>query len=246
MLDLNFSLTREESLEMSNIPANAWFTQVKFANAVSPRCQEATLLDANHEMKKKLMLPWIRDSVRGKRVLDLFSGNGAFAVECVLAGCQEVVGVEFDAERVRCAQFLARVLKRNGATAPMFCLSDVYTIAQRFPQPFDIVLCLGGLYHIADAPYILTQIRELLKERLIVQTSGVLPGRSNRATFVIREDQTAKGLTSLRGGKGVWSVSVSCFQAILRHAGLRVLEDKQPEFWNRKRFPWYCALVGTL
>jgi 2-polyprenyl-3-methyl-5-hydroxy-6-metoxy-1,4-benzoquinol methylase len=246
MLNLDFSLTEEESVEMSNIAANAWFTQVKFANAVSPRCQEASVLDVNHEMKKKLVLPWIRDSVRGKRVLDLFSGNGVFAVECALAGCQEVVGVEFDAERVRCAQFLGRVLERNGVIAPRFCQADVYTIAERFPRPFDIVLCLGGLYHIADAPYVLTQIRKLLRERLIVQTSGILPGRRNRATFVIRDDQTARGLTSLRGGKGVWKVSVPCFQAMLTHAGFRVLEDKQPEFWKRKRFPWYCALAGTL
>jgi|SRR5215469_138346 len=246
MLNLEFSLTEQESVDMAQIPANAWFTQVKFANAISPRCQEAALLDVNHEMKKDLLLPWIRDKVRGKRVLDLFSANGAFAIECALAGCQEVVAVEFDQERVRCAQFLARVLERNGLIAPQFCLGDVYTIADRFSRPFDVVLCMGGLYHIADPPYILTQIRRLLEQGLlIVQTSGILPGRTNKATFVIREDQTSKGLTSLRGGEGVWKVSVPCFRAMLRHAGFRVLEEKQPAVWRRRRFPWYCSLAET-
>jgi len=246
MLNLPFSLTADESIEMSGIQANAWFTQVRFANAVSPRCQEASTLDVNHEMKKKLMLPWIRETVRGKRVLDLFAANGAFAIECALAGAKEIIAIESDAERVCCAQFLAGVLARNDVTPPTFCLADVYSIADRFSESFDVILCMGGLYHIADPPYVLTQIRKLMKERLIVQTSGILPGRSNKAAFVIRDDQTSRGLTSLRGGKGVWKVSVPCFRAMLRHAELRVLQDKQPPFWQRRRFPWYCALAEPL
>jgi len=246
MLNLNASLTKDEFAEMSNISPNAWFTQVKFANGLSPRCQEASTLDANHEMKKRLMMPWIQENIRGKRVLDLFSANGAFAFECALAGAQEVVGIEFDEDRVRCAQFVAGVLRRNGMVAPQFYVADVYSIADRFSEPFDVVLCMGGLYHIADPPYILTQIRKLTRDKVILQTSGVLPGTDNRATFVIREDQTAKGLTSLRGGKGVWMVSVPCFHAILTHAGFHLLEDAQPEASQRERFPWYCALAGAV
>jgi 16S rRNA G966 N2-methylase RsmD len=194
-------------------------------------------------MKKKLMLPWIKEHVRGKRVLDLFSANGAFAVECALAGAREVVGVEFDPDRVKCAEFISRVLERSGFTMPKFCVGDVYTLTQRFSRPFDIVLCMGGLYHIADPPYVLSQIRELVREKLIIQTSNVLPGRSNRASFFIRADRTAKGLSSIRGGKGVWTFSVPCFQAMLQHAGLHVAEDKRPTMWERRRFPWYCAIA---
>jgi 2-polyprenyl-3-methyl-5-hydroxy-6-metoxy-1,4-benzoquinol methylase len=243
MLDLNLSLTPQETDEMSRIPAANWFTQAKFANGISPRSPEVTFLDENHEMKKRLMLPWIRENVPGKRVLDLFSANGAFAIESAMAGAKEVVGLEFDPDRVRCAEFLARVLGRNGITAPTFRVGDVYTLTERFSEPFDIVLCMGGLYHIADPPYVLTQVRKLIKEKLIIQTSNVLPGRSNRASFLVRRDRTASGLSSIRGGKGVWRCSVSCFQAILQHAGLRVLEDKQPNLWQRRRFPWYCAVA---
>jgi 2-polyprenyl-3-methyl-5-hydroxy-6-metoxy-1,4-benzoquinol methylase len=243
MLTLDFTLTSEETAEMSSIRPEAWFTQVKFSNGVSPRAPEASFLDQNHEMKKRLMLPWIKKNVRGKRVLDLFSANGAFAMECALAGAREVIGLEFDPERVHCAEFLSRVLARSGLTAPKFCVGDVYTLTEQFSRPFDVVLCMGGLYHIADPPYILSQIRELVREALIIQTSNVLPGRSNRASFFIRTDRTASGLSSIRGGKGVWTFSVPCFQAMLQHAGLRVLEDKQPTVWQRRRFPWYCAIA---
>jgi tRNA (mo5U34)-methyltransferase len=246
MLQLNISLTEEQFSEMSNTPPNAWFTQVKFANGISPRCQEASTLDENHEMKKKLMIPWIKKNIPGKRVLDLFSANGAFAFECALAGAKEVVGIEFDEDRVRCAQFVAEALRRKGMVAPQFYVADVYSLADRFSEPFDVVLCMGGLYHIADPPYVLTQIRKLTREKVILQTSGVLPGTDNRATFVIREDQRSKGLTSIRGGKGVWMLSVPCFQAILAHAGFRVLEDAQPKPSQRERFPWYCVLAEVV
>jgi 2-polyprenyl-3-methyl-5-hydroxy-6-metoxy-1,4-benzoquinol methylase len=243
MLCLDFWLTPQESNEMASIPAKNWFTQVKFANGISPRHPEAAVLDINHEMKKKLMLPWIQQNVPGKRVLDLFSANGAFAIECALAGAKEIVGMEFDSERVRCANFLARVLQRNGITSLKFCVGDVYNLTQRFAEPFDIVLCMGGLYHIADPPYVLSQMRKLMKDKLIIQTSSVIPGRGNKASFIIREDRTSNGLSSIQGGKGVWTFSVSCFQSMLHHAGLRVLAEKRPEVWNRGRFPWYCAVV---
>jgi len=243
MLSLDFVLTTEELAEMSRIPAVAWFTRVKFANGISQRCPESAFLDSNHEMKKKMMLPWIRENVRNKRVLDLFSANGAFAVECALAGAKEVVGVEFDEGRIQCAEFLGRVLARNGIPAPKFCLGDVYSLTKSFSEPFDIVLCMGGLYHIADPPYVLSQIRQIMREKLIIQTSGILPGRKNKATFYIRQDGTARGLTSIRGGMGVWQFSVPCFQSMLAHAGLRVLADQQPDFWRRRRYPWYCAVA---
>ena len=243
MLTLDFMLTSEELAEMSQIPAASWFTRVKFANGTSPRCPESSFLDSNHEMKKRMMLPWIRENVAGKTVLDLFSANGAFAVECALAGAKRVVGVEFDSGRIRCAEFLAKVLARNGVTPPTFCLGDVYALSQSFAEPFDIVLCMGGLYHIADPPYVLSQIRRVMKDKLIIQTSGILPGRRNKAMFYIRQDRTDRGLTSIRGGMGVWQFSVPCFQSMLTHAGLRVLADQQPAFWQRRRYPWYCAVV---
>src|SRR5215469_16230029 len=149
MLTLDVALKPAEVAEMSTIPASSWFTQVKFSNCISPRHPQSELLDPNHTMKRKLMLPWIREYVPGKRVLDLFSANGAFALECALAGAREVIGLEFDPGRVRCAEFLARVFTRNGAAVPSFVSGDVYSLTERFSQPFDIVLCLGGLYHVA-------------------------------------------------------------------------------------------------
>ena len=244
MLKFDFDLNKQELEQMRAIKSESWFTQVAFRNATSPRHPEGDNLDANHNLKMKMVLPWIQSQVRGKRVLDLFCANGAFSFQAALAGAREVVGVEFSKDRTQCAEFLASTLSgRIHCTTPTFIAGDVYDLARVFKEPFDVVLCLGGLYHIPDPPFVLTQIRIVTTETLIVQTSSVLPGRGNRAKFVVRQDLRHRGLTSVIGGKGAWHYTAPCFESFLRHAGFKVIESARPPLLLRKRFPWYCALA---
>jgi 2-polyprenyl-3-methyl-5-hydroxy-6-metoxy-1,4-benzoquinol methylase len=244
MIKFDFDLTTREIEQMGEVKADAWFTQMAFRNAISPRHPEADNLDANHDLKAKMVLPWIEAKVRNKRVLDLFCANGAFSFEAARAGAREVVGVEFSENRVQCAQFVAGLLPgRVKHNVPTFLAGDVYDLKRMFDRPFDIVLGLGGLYHIPDPPYVLTQIRSLTADAFIVQTSSVLSGRSNRAKFVVRKDLQHRGLTSVVGGRGAWHYTVSCFENMLRHAGFKVLESARPPLLSRKRFPWYCAMA---
>jgi len=247
MLKFDFDLNAREREQMQSIKADSWFTQVAFRNALSPRHPEAGNLDPNHNLKMKLMLPWIKSRVKGKRVLDLFCANGAFSFEAALAGAREVVGVEFSEDRVQCAQFIASTFPgKIDCAVPKFLTGDVYELKRTFQQPFDVVLALGGLYHIPDPPYVLTQIRALTKGTLIVQTSSVLSGRANRAKFVVRKDLRERGLTSVIGGRGAWHYTATCFENMLRHAGFRVRESVRPPLWSRKRFPWYCAIADPV
>jgi tRNA (mo5U34)-methyltransferase len=247
MIKFDLNLTDREIDQLRAIPPETWFTQMAFTNAVSPRHPEADSLDANHNLKRKLVMPWIESKVKGKRVLDLFCANGAFSFEAALAGAREVVGLEYSHDRVKCAQFAASVLRgRVGHTVPTFLTGDVYELKRIFEQPFDVVLCLGGLYHIPDPPYVLSQIRSLTASTLIVQTSSVLPGHANRARFMVRKDLRHRGLTSVVGGRGAWHFTAPCFENFLIHAGFKVLESARPPLLSRKRFPWYCAVAEPI
>jgi len=243
-LKFDFDLTAAEKEQMARISDKFWFTQVAWRNAASPEHPESKHLGANHEFKRATVLPWIRESVKGKRVLDLFCANGAFSFEAALAGAKEVVGVEFSPERVACAQFVASTFKgKTDCAIPRFLCGNAYELPRYFSEPFDIVMAFGGLYHIADPPYILTQLRALTKERLIVQTSSILNKRGNYAKFVIRKDQTKRGLTSVVGGRGVWFFSPTCFENMLQHAGFKIVESHRPSWLKRKQFPWYSAVA---
>jgi len=244
MIKFDFDLTAEEMEQMRAIKPEAWFTQVAFGNATSPRHPEVGDLDANHDLKRKMVLPWIQAKVKNKRVMDLFCANGAFSFEAAMAGAREVVGVEYSEDRVQCAQFVAGLLRsRVNYAVPTFLAGNVYDLKQMFDRPFDVVLGLGGLYHIPDPPYVLTLIRSLTADAFIVQTSSVLSGRSNRAKFVVRKDLRHRGLTSVVGGRGAWHYTASCFENMLQHAGFNVLESARPPLLSRKRFPWYCAIA---
>jgi 16S rRNA G966 N2-methylase RsmD len=243
-LNLDFELTQHEQSCMAEVPAEAWFTRVRFRNAMSPCHPEVNDLDRNHELKKKLILPWIASHVKDKTVLDLFCGNGGFSFEAMFAGAKQVVGLEFSPERVRCAKFIASTFATKGAyKVPTFLVGDAYELTKIFQEPFDVVLALGGLYHVPDPPYVLTQIRALARERLIVQTSNVLSTRGNWAKFVVREDRRAKGLTSIIGGRGAWYCTTDCFENMMQHAGFKIVESCRPPFLMRRRFPWYCAVA---
>lgn len=177
--------------------------------------------------------------------MDLFSANGAFSFLAALAGAKKVVGVEYSEDRVRCAEFIATTIRTDCVLE--FKCGDVYRICDYFCEPFDVVLCLGGLYHIADPAFILRQIGHLTKERLVLQTAQVLPHRGNRAKFVVRRtDQTEKGLTSIRGGYGTWYYSPACIRELLLHGGFETVEERRPPWHKRRRFPWYLAYCRPL
>lgn len=243
---LDVEIDENQKAKMADIPAEAWFTSVDFRNVKSPRHPTFDQLEVNNQMKRQLMLPWIKERVKDKRVLDLFCANGVFSIEAALAGAREVVGIDFSPERVACARFLASTLEDRVDCTFDFLAGDVYDLHNLVSEPFDVVLALGGLYHVADPPYILTKIRSLTKDRLIVQTSRVLPRSGNWAKFVVRRDRTDKGLVSVRGGRGVWSFTVECFESMLLHGGFEVLESRRPPLHELHRFPWYCAVARPI
>ena len=227
---------------MLKIEPEAWFTAVDFENTSSPRHPNPNF-EANNEMKRELVVLWIRQHVPGKRVLDLFCANGTFSMEAALAGASEVVGMDFSPERVECARFLADTLADKVDCSFDFLSGDVYELPTLISEPFDVVMCFGGLYHIADPPFVLTKIRELTIEKMMLQTLSIIPGDGNRAKFVIRGDRTGSGMSSIQGGNGVWRMTVPCLENIIVHGGFSVLESKRPEPEQQKRFPWYAALT---
>lgn len=241
---LDFELTEDQKAAMRTIPATSWFTQIIYRNAESPIHPNPALAQ-NNEMKQTMVLDWVVESVKGKRVLDLFSANGGFAIMAAIAGAKEVIGVEYSQDRIKCAEFVANTLRSNCKIE--FKCGDVYKIGEYFDAPFDVVLCLGGLYHIADPAYVLRQIGSLTRERLILQTSQVMPDHGNLARFVVRrQGETGRGMTSIRGGYGTWYYSPGCLRELLLHGGFEVLEERQPARLKRRRFPWYLARCAPL
>jgi SAM-dependent methyltransferase len=86
-------------------------------------------------------------SFEGLRVLDLGAGEGMFALELAAKGA-EVVALEARQASVEKIAFAAEALGLDGVEAVR---DDVRNVSRERYGAFDLVLCLGILYHL-DAP----------------------------------------------------------------------------------------------
>ena len=240
-ITLDFALDDDEVARADALPPKSWFTAVNFANYQCDQPAALAKLDPANERKTATVLDWIEQTVPGRTVLDTFCANGVFSFHCQRLGAKAVSGVERDADRVDAAKLVGSfIAKRDADAAPLdFRTGDVYALGELYPEPFDVSLCLGGLYHVADPAHVLRQLRAVTKEHLIVQTSSILKGRENHAVFRVRKDQTTRGLTSIVGGAGKWDMTAECFRQLLAHGGFEVVDE-------RVKPPAYSALCRAI
>jgi hypothetical protein len=111
------------------------------------------------------------------RVLDLGCLEGIYGIEFALHGA-EVVGLEGREANLRKAMFAAEALSLSNAT---FVQDDVRNLSRDKHGQFDVVLCVGILYHL-DAPDVfgvLERIFDVCKRVTIIDTHvGLRPNRS--------------------------------------------------------------------
>lgn len=102
------------------------------------------------------------------RILDLGCGEGVYAIEAGLRGAQ-VLALDARGERmchgIACAE-------RHGLANVVFRLEDVRGVSRATHGDFDVVYCLGLLYHLeaADALALLASICGLCRLLLVVDT----------------------------------------------------------------------------
>ncbi|HLY06613.1 MAG TPA: class I SAM-dependent methyltransferase [Rhizomicrobium sp.] len=81
-------------------------------------------------------------ALAGTRVLDLACNHGAFSLDLLARGAARARGVDLRPENIEKAGLLRRHL---GVNAAEFVQGDIYAEAGR---RYDIVLCLGLMYHV--------------------------------------------------------------------------------------------------
>jgi 2-polyprenyl-3-methyl-5-hydroxy-6-metoxy-1,4-benzoquinol methylase len=98
--------------------------------------------------------------VEGERVLDLGCGLGAKATAVARAGAEEVVGVDFDLEKVHGARSLA---DRVGARDVRLAVQSGTDLAFGHDR-FDVVLLLDVIEHMPDPETVLAECARVLRK----------------------------------------------------------------------------------
>jgi tRNA (mo5U34)-methyltransferase len=182
----------------------------------------------------------IAEDLSGVRALDIGCNAGYYSFALADRGA-EVLAIDSDERYLRQARWAARQLDPAGRVSFRQC--QVYELG-RDGERFDLVLFLGVLYHLRHPLLALDLIAGLVRGRLIVQTltmpsvtEAPSPGADlsiderdrltqpgwPRAAFI--EHQLAGDPTNW------WAADDACVQAMLRSAGLRVLDTPGHELY---------------
>jgi SAM-dependent methyltransferase len=113
------------------------------------------------------------------RVLDLGCLEGLYSIELAKRGA-DVVGIEGREANIAKARFAKKALGLDNVD---FAQDDVRNLRRETYGEFDVILCLGLLYHLdADDVFaLLGRIGELSRRMAIVDTHVALSGRESRS-----------------------------------------------------------------
>jgi len=121
----------------------------------------------------------------GKKVLDLGCNAGFWSLEAIEAGCDFVLGVDGRRMHVDQANFVFEV-KGVERDRYEFVEGNVFDFDYRAFGDFDIVLCLGLLYHVSKPVELMERISSANTDLLVIDTTLF---RSGRSVFEVRLDR---------------------------------------------------------
>jgi tRNA (mo5U34)-methyltransferase len=108
-------------------------------------------------------------SLAGKRVLDIGCNAGFWSLAAIEAGADHVFGIDGRQMHVDQAEL---VFESKGVEPSRyrFAVSDVFALDLR-DEPFDIVLCLGLLYHVSRPFELIERIAQWNSDLLVIDTT---------------------------------------------------------------------------
>jgi hypothetical protein len=125
--------------------------------------RHAAIIDAN------------RDVLAGARVLDIASHDGRWTCAALAAGASHVTGVEARSELVANAHSNLTTYDFDPESYT-FINGDIFDVLQSpalLEREFDVVMCLGFIYHTLRYPELFGGIRALAPRHLIVDTAVI-------------------------------------------------------------------------
>jgi tRNA (mo5U34)-methyltransferase len=193
--------------EIAKVPR--WRHSIEVAPGIS------TPGDPTKRILRRIRLP---DDLTGKSVLDVGCSDGFFSFEAERRGASRVVGFdEWSSPFVDRPAGFDTVHKLLNSKVEFYRL-DLQTLDPAQLGQFDVVLCLGVLYHLKHPLLGLEQLAKLTKDTLILETE---------VTESIINQSGMRFIEGLYHGRDIttwWVPSVSCVQQMARAAGFQRVE----------------------
>jgi tRNA (mo5U34)-methyltransferase len=122
------------------------------------------------------LVEFLGGSLAGKRVLDLGCNAGFWALRAIQAGCSHVLGIDGRRMHIDQANLVFEVDEVSHDRYDFLC-ADVFDVDYSRLGPFDVVLCLGLLYHISKPVELFERIAPANTEIMLIDTAlSLAPG----------------------------------------------------------------------
>jgi tRNA (mo5U34)-methyltransferase len=226
-----------------------WHYQFDLAGVTTPIWYPGCV-NRHAQRKRHFFDPLVRfcgGSLRGKRVLDLGCNAGFWALAAVEAGCDYVRGIDGRAMHVAQANLVFDV-KGVERERYDFVEGNVFEVA--WGDGFDIVLCLGLLYHVNRPVELLERIARANTDLLVVDTA-IVPGDES-ALYMLREDvedprsAVRSGLVLVPTASAVIEMLRSCgYHGVMLHPSFDDYTAAD-DFRDGKRRAFVCAKRAPL
>ena len=175
----------------------------------------------------------IPDDLSGASVLDIGCNGGFYSFEMKRRGADRVLGLDHDPAYLNQATFARDQLGLDVE----FRQADVYDIDKAVDnERFDYVLFMGVLYHLRHPLYALEKVAALVRTRLLFQsmergawdTMDIAPDYPFAERDVFFDERFPRMYFvehAYAGDRTNWWIpNPACTQALLRSAGLRIVE----------------------
>jgi tRNA (mo5U34)-methyltransferase len=163
---------QDEEIKQKIASFPRWHYQFDLRGALTPIFKESHV--KRHAQRKKLffdpLVELFGGSLKGKRVLDLGCNAGFWALSAAQAGCDYVLGIDGRQMHVDQANFVfeAKEVERERFD---FFSGDLFETNLRRFGTFDVVLCLGLMYHISKHVELMEKISEVNSDVLVIDTT---------------------------------------------------------------------------
>jgi SAM-dependent methyltransferase len=149
---------------------NDWNYQFELAGHKTTPYSDA--INRHAQRKKYFFRPLVDllgGSLAGKRVLDLGCNQGFWSLAAVENGCDYVLGIDGRQTHIDQAKFVFDV-KCINKDRYNFRAGNIFDLLNEDLGKFDIVLCLGLMYHISKHMTLLERISALNTDLLVIDT----------------------------------------------------------------------------
>jgi len=164
--------TREAALELIESADFVWYQQFELAPGV--------LTPGGTDIVARLNAAGVPEDLSGMTAIDLGTTNGGAAFELERRDAARVVAVDVKSPEhygfLQLRDFLGSEVE--------WVRASVYEVASLLDEQFDLVLCLGVLYHLRHPLLGLDNVRQLVRREALIETEvldAAMPEVADRA-----------------------------------------------------------------